>query len=51
MLKSLRLMKMSKFTKMKNNIFAIFDQFKKSKKMNMYKNGYKCIQRVNMLIS
>ena len=31
-LKSLRLMKINKFTKMKNNIFAILYQFKKLKK-------------------
>ena len=32
MLKSLRLMKMNKFTKMKNNAFATLYQFKKSRK-------------------
>ena len=32
MLKSLRLMKANKFTKMKNNVFAVFYQFKKSEK-------------------
>ena len=32
MLKSSRLMKTNKFIKMKNNVFATFYQFKKSKK-------------------
>ena len=32
MLKSSRLMKTSKFTKVKNNVFATFYQFKKSRK-------------------
>ena len=32
MLESLRLMRANKFIKVKNNVFAIFYQFKKSKK-------------------
>ena len=43
MLKSSRLRKMNKFTKVKNNAFAVLYQFKKLKKINMYENEFKCI--------
>ena len=49
-LKSLRLMKENKITKMKNNVFATFYQFKRSKRINVYENKFRYLQRVNISI-